>query len=89
MKAVVAAFNQEKALVGAFSVIVQPVMEPMDRFTALVGSYSVTSLWPEVTPVTGLTNHIVFAPQVDNVLTKLMASLQRGLLLCSSLTINL
>ena len=40
MKAVVAAFNQEKALlvalVGAFSVIVQPVVEPMDRFTALV-----------------------------------------------------
>ena len=35
MKAVVAAFNQEKALVGAFSVIVQPVVEPMDRFTAL------------------------------------------------------
>ena len=30
------AFNQEKALVGAFSVIVQPVVEPMDRFTALV-----------------------------------------------------
>ena len=36
MKAVVAAFNQEKALVGAFSVIVQPVVEPMDRYTALV-----------------------------------------------------
>ena len=36
MKAVVAAFNQEKALVGAFSVIVKPVVEPMDRFTALV-----------------------------------------------------
>ena len=36
MKAVVAAFNQEKALVGAFSVIVQPVVEPMDRFSALV-----------------------------------------------------
>ena len=32
MKALVGAFNQEKALVGAFSVIVQPV----DRFTALV-----------------------------------------------------
>ena len=31
MKALVGAFNQEKALVGAFSVIVQP----MDRFTAL------------------------------------------------------
>ena len=35
MKAVVAAFNKEKALVGAFSVIVQLVVEPMDRFTAL------------------------------------------------------
>ena len=30
-------FNQEKALVGAFSVIVQPVVEPMDRFAALLG----------------------------------------------------
>ena len=29
------AFNQEKALVGAFSVIVQPVVEPIDRFAAL------------------------------------------------------
>ena len=36
VKAVVAAFNQEKALVGAFSVIVQPVVEPMDRFAALI-----------------------------------------------------
>ena len=36
MKALVVAFNQEKALVGAFSVIVQPVVEPMDRFAALV-----------------------------------------------------
>ena len=36
MKALVGAFNQEKALVGAFSVIVRPVVEPMDRFTALV-----------------------------------------------------
>ena len=35
MKALVGAFNQEKALVGAFSVIVQPVVESMDRFTAL------------------------------------------------------
>ena len=35
MKALVGAFNQEKALVGAYSVIVQPVVEPMDRFTAL------------------------------------------------------
>ena len=36
MKAVVAAFNQEKALVGAFSVIVQPVAEPMEHYTALI-----------------------------------------------------
>ena len=36
VKALVGAFNQEKALVGAFSMIVQPVEEPMDRFTALV-----------------------------------------------------
>ena len=36
MKALVGAFNQEKALAGAFSVIVQPVVEPMDRFTALL-----------------------------------------------------
>ena len=35
VKALLGAFNQEKALVGAFSVIVQPVVEPMDRFTAL------------------------------------------------------
>ena len=27
------AFNQEKALVGAFSVIVQPVVEPMEHYT--------------------------------------------------------
>ena len=36
MKALVGAFNQEKALVGAFSVIVQLVVELMDRFAALV-----------------------------------------------------
>ena len=35
MKALVGAFNQEKALVGAFSVIVQPLVEPMDQFAAL------------------------------------------------------
>ena len=38
MKLLVGTFNQEKALVGAFSVIVQPVVEPMDRFTALTRS---------------------------------------------------
>ena len=35
MKELVGAFNQEKALIGAFSVIVQPVVEPIDRFAAL------------------------------------------------------
>ena len=39
MKALVGAFNQEKALVGVFSVIVQPVVEPMDSFTALVPDF--------------------------------------------------
>ena len=36
MKALVGAFNQEKAIVGAFSVNVQPVVEPMELYTALV-----------------------------------------------------
>ena len=36
MKALVGAFNQEKVLVGAFSVIVQPVVEPMEQYTALL-----------------------------------------------------
>ena len=36
MKALVGAFNQEKALVGAFSVIVQPVVEPTEHYTALL-----------------------------------------------------
>ena len=35
MEALVGAFNQEMALVGAFSVIVQPVVEPMEHYTAL------------------------------------------------------
>ena len=35
MKALVGAFNQEKALEGAFSVIVQPFVEPMEHYTAL------------------------------------------------------
>ena len=38
VKALAGTFNQEKALVGAFSMIVQPVVEPMDRFAALVNT---------------------------------------------------
>ena len=44
MEAVVAAFSQEKALVGAFSMIVQPVVEPMEHYTALVASVLVSSI---------------------------------------------
>ena len=40
MKVLVGAFNQEKALVGAFSVIVQPVMEPMEHYTALLTTHT-------------------------------------------------
>ena len=36
VKALVGAFNQVKALVEAFSVIVQPVVEPMEHYTALI-----------------------------------------------------
>ena len=43
MKALVGAFNQEKALVGAFSVIVQPVVEPMDQFGALIVTGNIIS----------------------------------------------
>ena len=50
MKALVGAFNQEKALVGAFSVIIQPVVEPMDRFTALLRSHSPTWTTPRPSP---------------------------------------
>ena len=39
MKALIGAFNQEKALVGAFSVIVQPVVEPMEHYTALIRAH--------------------------------------------------
>ena len=48
MKAVVAAFSQEKALVGAFSMIVQPVVEPMDRFTALIIIISLKTSDPDL-----------------------------------------
>ena len=59
VKAQVGAFNQEKALVGAFSVIVQPVVEPMDSFTALSSQaaefshiFPVASSWEEINDLT-------------------------------------
>ena len=42
VKALVGAINQEKAQVGAFSVIVQPVVEPMEHYTALVTCHTLT-----------------------------------------------
>ena len=51
MKALVGAFNQEKALVGAFSVIVQPVVEPMDRFAALFTTCAVVDAGQRVLDV--------------------------------------
>ena len=36
MKALVGTFNHEKALVGAFSVIAKPFVEPMEHYTALL-----------------------------------------------------
>ena len=45
MKALVGSFNQEKALVGAFSVIVQPVVEPMEHYTALVDIVAESGGW--------------------------------------------
>ena len=52
VKALVGAFNQEKALVGAFSVIVQPVVEPMEHYTALVqNSYREYYQWVHWLPV--------------------------------------
>ena len=64
VKALEGAFNQEKALVGAFFVIVQPVVEPMENYTALTRtgsgdggcqaecrSSAIFSVLPEVTHI--------------------------------------
>ena len=65
MKAVVAGFNQEKALLGAFSVIVQPVVEPMDRFAALPALELVHQL------------HLVVEDNVEGVVRGILAPLTR------------
>ena len=54
MKAVVAAFNQEKDLVGAFSVIVQPVVEPMEHYTALIVTHLPASTSPSLYSTWGM-----------------------------------
>ena len=61
MKAVVAAFNQEKALVGAFSVIVQPVVEPMDRFATLLLTLTLLTMgeWRTAADPSSKTDHFI------------------------------
>ena len=49
----VGAFNQEKALVGAFSVIVQLVMEPMEHYTALVTAAAINNIPEHIFPLSG------------------------------------
>ena len=61
MKAVVAAFNQEKALVGAFSAIVQPVVEPMDRFAALIITRVVEQSWASIIKIPAENNTPTYA----------------------------
>ena len=60
VKALVGAFNQEKAVVGAFSVIVKTYCETDGSFTALVDiqsiktNYSLTSADASLTPASSL-----------------------------------
>ena len=46
MKVLVSAFNQEKALEGAFSVIVKLIVEPMEHYIALLEME--TAIWCRV-----------------------------------------
>ena len=65
MKALGGAFNQEKALVGAFSVIVQPLVEPMDRFAALIqvgAAYTGVASFHPVTVTSLLALHTYTGP---------------------------
>ena len=48
MKALVGAFNQEKALVGAFPWLWKPVVEPMEHYTALLLTLTPSPLWPQL-----------------------------------------
>ena len=54
MKALVGTFNQEKALVETFSEIVQPVVEPMDRFAALIWALGTSTVAHLVVVAVGL-----------------------------------
>ena len=61
VKALVGTFNQEKALVGAFSVIVKTGVEPMDRFAALLKT---TTMIPSPASEDCLASGIIQCPNV-------------------------
>ena len=60
MKALVGAFHQEKALVWAFSVIVQPVVEPMEHYTALLLTTRATAAQRRRDPLITMLNPYLF-----------------------------
>ena len=62
VKALVGAFNQEKALVGTFSVIVQPVVEPMYCFTALLLTLTLLTMggWRTAADPSSKTDHFIW-----------------------------
>ena len=74
MKALVGAFNQEKALVGAFSVIVQPVVEPMEHYTALLCGGGSLILDDDITFFLHLIENCSFIRLIDH--TKLYSNSQ-------------
>ena len=75
----VGTYNQEKALVGAFSVIVQPVVEPMDRFAG-------TTFYPgpaETASVAGARNYETSRHQrAASILSLIMCVQSLGPLFC-------
>ena len=90
MKALVGAFNQEKALVGAFSVIVQPVVDPMDRFAALVPSITLPvgdSLWWRRDEYCG--GSLILIQYLPSVSSRSLASSPLTLLLSFSFVVKL
>ena len=74
MKELVGAFNQEKALVGAFSVIVQPVVEPMEHYTALLCGEGSLILDDDITFFLHLIENCSFIRLIDH--TKLYSNSQ-------------